>query len=184
MKIRNGLVSNSSSSSFLLFLDKVPKTIEETKEMFFPNENTFDNPYPDQSSCISEWPIEKVAKTIFEDIKDQDSLTEEAILNELSHGWLKQTQPSWDPCEEENQITYPPDGHTKEELDAWNDKCEELWNKYEAERIELARKYLKTFPTKLVTLLIQYSDSDGDYFAALEHGDTFRNVQHICISHH
>jgi hypothetical protein len=38
MKIRNGFVSNSSSSSFLVAFDKVPESLEEVKNIMFPNE--------------------------------------------------------------------------------------------------------------------------------------------------
>ncbi len=37
MKIRNGFVSNSSSSSFLVAFDKVPEKLEEVKNLMFPD---------------------------------------------------------------------------------------------------------------------------------------------------
>ena len=37
MKIRNGFVSNSSSSSFLVLFKRLPKSIEETIKALWPN---------------------------------------------------------------------------------------------------------------------------------------------------
>lgn len=49
MKKRNGFVSNSSSSSFLLFLDKIPESVEEVKALLFaPSETAYLNPYTDE----------------------------------------------------------------------------------------------------------------------------------------
>jgi len=36
MKIRNGFVSNSSSSSFIVFFKKKPGTVKEIKDYLFP----------------------------------------------------------------------------------------------------------------------------------------------------
>ena len=45
MKIRNGFVSNSSSSSFVVAFDKKPETVEELKKLLFGEEEVYGNPH-------------------------------------------------------------------------------------------------------------------------------------------
>ncbi len=40
MKIRNGFVSNSSSSSFIVAFEKLPESVDETKQMLFGDDKT------------------------------------------------------------------------------------------------------------------------------------------------
>lgn len=92
MKIRKGFVSNSSSSSFILALDKKPKSVSEMKELLFGDAEFYYDPYYDESSSYfqnrtEKYPTKTVAKTVFEDIKDQKPMTLEDIAEELSSGW-------------------------------------------------------------------------------------------------
>ena len=45
MKIRNGFVSNSSSSSFIVAFPEKPKSAEHVRKMMFGDETDFPNPY-------------------------------------------------------------------------------------------------------------------------------------------
>jgi hypothetical protein len=68
MKSRNGFVSNSSSSSFIVFFKKLPKTVEETKQILWPKSDdnevlSFD--FHDGNDSIS---CKAAAAIIFEDI--------------------------------------------------------------------------------------------------------------------
>ena len=184
MKRRSGLVSNSSSSSFLLFLDKIPETREEVKETFFPDDTVFQNPYVWDDNDIKDWPIEEVVETLFLELKDQNPLTEEQIIQELCTGWLTEVQPDWDPWDRNHRTTEFPDKGTEEEQRLWREKNDSLYNKWKKERQMLAAKYRKTLPRSNVVLVVTFSDNEGTYYAALEHGDTFRNVSHIRISNH
>ena len=66
MKIRQGFVSNSSSSSFIVLFPHAPKSAEEVKEILFSDEKLYGSPYSDTM-----WDTSKVSKTLFEDIQDQ-----------------------------------------------------------------------------------------------------------------
>lgn len=45
MKIRKGFVSNSSSSSFIVSLDRKPESARELQRVLFGSEECFNHPY-------------------------------------------------------------------------------------------------------------------------------------------
>lgn len=66
-------------------------------------------------------------------------------------------------------------------------KRQKVWDKTRKAEMTLAKKDLETFleqtQGKFVAVL-SYSDNDGDHGAAMEHGDLWKNLTHIRISHH
>ena len=68
MKIRNGFVSNSSSSSFIVVFDKRPDSVEELKDMMFPNNKNED------TLCYYGEPetISTIVETVYKDIEYQE----------------------------------------------------------------------------------------------------------------
>jgi hypothetical protein len=78
MKIRNGFVSNSSSSSFVVAFPKKPETIEELKHMMFGNVSSgYIECYDDSISEMD------CTETVFGDLVEH-SLTRDEIIEELS----------------------------------------------------------------------------------------------------
>jgi hypothetical protein len=75
MKIRRGLVSNSSSSSFLLFFNEVPKNKEELKEVLFPDQEFYENPYRFDDEDPENWPSIEIAEKIFNEIQKTEELS-------------------------------------------------------------------------------------------------------------
>jgi hypothetical protein len=184
MKRRTGLVSNSSSSSFLLFLEKVPESKLEVKNTFFPNDEVFGNPYHYGNEPRG-WPIGHIVDILFQDLKDQEPLTEDEIVEEISSGWHGETDPLWevwDKCEEEYG-KFPYRG-TDEEKREYHQKRNKIWAQWRKEKEDKVREFMKTLPKSNVVLHASYSDNDGTLNSALEHGDTFSNVDYLCISHH
>ena len=167
MKIRNGFVSNSSSSSFIVKFPKDLKSIKELQTILFGNRKTYSAPYGDES-----YPTLQLAKTIWEDIKDQKKNNFEKAVELVRQGWL-------------------PDGPN------WNDFKSD-YDALDREREIFAEKKIKEFfntrKTKLkkidgqeideVFYIFHYGDEDGSYFATLEHGDIFSKLEHIRISNH
>lgn len=64
MKIRSGFVSNSSSSSFILALPKIPDNIQELKEMLLDDPDTLFHKTYDNELI----PINEIVNVIFNDI--------------------------------------------------------------------------------------------------------------------
>jgi len=159
VKIRNGFVSNSSSSNFIVVFDKKPKSQDDLKKKLFPNQDVFPNPYPEFQDPKS-WPTAQVVATIWEMIKEQKPNNKEAILDAISQGYYE-GYPEMDLLKQ---------GDFDEFEKAWKAGAEKL-----AKRFYLPNKFVYVF---------SFSDNDGEYWSALEHGDTFENVKHIRISCH
>jgi hypothetical protein len=85
VKIRNGFVSNSSSSSFLVVFPKKPKTVSDVKDQLFGNGYSNDEVYtfPFGEDCPFAGPptVEKICEKILQDINDCELLPDEEILN-------------------------------------------------------------------------------------------------------
>ena len=82
-----------------------------------------------------------------------------------------------------------------EHIKDWSEKSEAYHNamdKFAKKKMKeffnirkLKLKKLNNEPiTDIVLYCFEYSDNDGSYSAALEHGDLFRKLKHITISNH
>jgi len=77
MKIRNGFVSNSSSSSFLVMWDKKPESQDELKNILFGEKIAISEMYSDRVVSTDE-----LAKTLFRDLTEA---TNDTIRQENHH---------------------------------------------------------------------------------------------------
>lgn len=159
MKIRHGFVSNSSSSSFIVAFPKEPKSFDDVKEVLFGDSNIFINPYDDDNFSALE-----VSDTVFEDIKKQKPNNKKEILK--SFGGYIDGSPDLGSFKKGNEYDW--DGYYK----ASEDFCKKNADKFIKEN---KGSFIYTF---------EYSDNEGDYFCALEHGDLFEKLPHERISNH
>lgn len=156
MKIRNGFVSNSSSSSFILVFDKKPETKEEFAEVM--------------GDCTTEtsWNGNFLSKDMVVDIAWGDlqhagEATEEDLKSELaSYHYEWNTDFNWWEATDEER-----DAHDAEEK-AKNQKHYD----------EFAEKNKGKYMT-----ILSYGD-DCTVGSQMEHGGAFRNVDGLKISHH
>jgi hypothetical protein len=176
MKIRNGFVINSSSSSFIVIFPREPKDAEDVKNILFEEgQETYLNPYPNYAKQ-KEWSIEQVSNTVWKDIQDQNKNNLKEAIDEISSGYLNGS-PKW------SDFDY---------IDDWNKRCslEVLENKRFANRkikefFNVNKDNITNEDIQNITFYIfSYSDESGEYFSSLEHGNLFDKLKHIKISHH
>lgn len=177
MKIRDGFVSNSSSSSFIVGFEKVPESIEEMKNLLFGDKKQYK---------IYDWQgyadTRQMAQVVFQDLlkstplneKEIVTLLEEIKMNDLEESTIKVNIKKW-------PSAIP-----------WNDEegSEERnkkWDIYISEIAELAKAIyddsIKLLESRLTFYGFSYSD-DSELGSIMEHGRIFRNIPHIIIGQH
>lgn len=194
MKIRQGFVSNSSSSSFIIFLDKEPQDPDELQDMLF------DEDMEEVEIYNMSLTTKEISGIVFyrlgRDYENWEQLKEDEKNDvygtlydeELDKKHDKLNKEYFAGCEkikEEFEKANPGENIFKDKL--WGDK---YW-KYSREKAdEIDEEYIKDLKELYNSLkgnkkcyMVEFYD-DGDDGNVLEHGDIFRNIPHIRISHH
>jgi len=196
MKTRTGFVSNSSSSSFIVGFSKTPKHTYDVLEEMFPPEKDGTargviNSYGDESVDAL-----TAATLVWQQIKEQKPACKLRILEEIRSGWFegKPDYPFNGPSHDlamEYRNRAGKSVHDKDADPEIKKKFEEFrkkeWEQYQENThkaaLVLLEKEFPKFKGKKV-FVVSFSDNDGDVFSTLEHGDTFRHLPFIHISHH
>ena len=160
MKIRNGFVTNSSSSSFVVAFPHAPKSAKEIKKLLFGDEDTI-TWYDDSSSTLD------VAKQVFNDIKGQKPNDFAAIVQAM-----------------DTEIDYDDFTTASGEFDQDALRVAEAKiGKYEATTfIKEAAESLGLSEDKIVVYVFDYADGGGQ--GLMEHGEIFNALPHRRFSHH
>lgn len=158
MKIRNGFVSNSSSSSFVVGFKSLPQNEDEMREMLFGDGEAFDG--------LS---AAEAARIVFGDFADQLPMTVNEIVEEVASGWV-------------DGITHTdmPSHLQSGQYQAW---FEEEDKRIHAQAVDMVKALLES--NKGVAFFkFHFGDESGGAFGILEHGGTFDRLPSITISHH
>ena len=161
MKIRSGFVSNSSSSSFVVVLEKKPNSPEELKNVLFKDEKVVSY----YEYCKT---TEEVSQRIFKGIeqfeKDSSMLLEKIVEGLNNWGWryekykLASGQTDWKKHDEDREQ------YIKDEV------------------IPKANKFIETYKNNFI-FCVTYGDSGSEVL--YERGNIFENaIENIRIDEH
>lgn len=188
MKTRIGFVSNSSSSSFIVCFPHKPADVVDMQRMLFGSETRYENPYQYGNEPTS-WAASEVAETVFRDVVDQKPLTLSEIAAELDHHY--DTNVTVDDTERPEYPDYPSELW---DMDLKSRERHPAYKEYVKKEKEYQKKS-RIWAEKMAASFIanarsgefykfSYSDNDGVFQSALEHGDLFKNLPHIRVSNH
>jgi len=194
MKIRNGFVSNSSSSSFILKLGKLPTSVEETKVMFYgENPPILTNFWDDAIST------QKVAEVLFKDFKDPDTMNLNQMISEV-----KEELGGFDEYSYREGYDFVEGTEFGDEFNKLYDKIkyfEKTSNKYgknwdwkkHYDKIDEMSKPMLDLVEKAIRVKyneddvfckMEYADESGGIFAYIEHGGVLDPITVQKFSHH
>jgi len=202
MKIRSGFVSNSSSSSFILGLTRIPETTDDLKLML----NIGDYPVIDGSyECL---PTDMVINTIYNDImevitnnKHVSNLKDMLLVNDFSNEIRYNIKDydhyiSRDNILRYNELKTLTEYYNKEEDKVWaikdNDvrrkKLNELREKFNSCVEEISHMIIDTImkdkKDRKIFFELVYSDNDGALGSLIEHGNVLDPIEILYFSHH
>ena len=186
MKIRNGFVSNSSSSSFIVAFPHKPKNEEDLKQMMFgKNDFHYVEKYytDDKSGEISVWPI---IRNVYKKIGKK--ATKKEIAEALSHGGYNGYR-GFDVPHMDFWASLDDPEYTEIREMSISNKRAELLGKYNEKVYESNKKRGKKVADYFVSVnkgkyfvILWFSDNDGE--AIEEHTDIFRRLEYIRVSCH
>jgi len=179
MKIRNGFVSNSSSSSFVVSFPEKPKDVNDVKRMLFDADSKwFGNPYTHKK-----YSVEQVSGTVWNDLIKQRPNSFKKIVKAIGGGWFSEYDGL--PGHADYDV-FSVDGLNSKSTED-KIRMREIFKIMEDENYirayNIARRFMSN-NKKTFIYTFQYADENGEYFSTLEHGFLFKRLNYIVTSYH
>lgn len=169
MKIRMGFVSNSSSSSFIIAIEKIPRSAKEIQDLLFGDQKSLILEYEDRESRFT---CEEAAQRIYSDIvSSKVPLTYEELLDE---------------CDDIGYDSRLYD-HKKFQIKDENGKSNIDYSAIQREIRKRSKIVVDEFVQKNKGKFFYeftYGDENGAFESALEHSNIFNKVPNITMSRH
>jgi len=167
MKIRNGFVSNSSSSSFLVAFPRNPKNLEDVQDMVFGIEKHFSQPYSDFDGWPADYTAEEISQVIWDGVKKQIPNNRNIVLSAMHNVY---------------------DDYKAFEIPAKNPQYpgdyDYDYKGFEEANNKIVLDFMDTHKGCFF-YCFEYSDNgEGHRGCAMEHGDLFHNLPHLVSSNH
>ena len=195
MKVRNGFVSNSSSSSFIVGFPKLPSSPEDLEKMMF-DESGLVQPYDFSQGT----PTIEIAKRVFADMSKDNwkaaRLNKRKAIELIQYGHYPGKPPyDFNKVDESDKIREA----YKEETgkDIWDETADPKVRKHydkvvrkerAAERkldTLCAKAFIEGFwPSLRGTKVFQFEYADDGGESDFEHGNIFSHFPHVQISKH
>jgi DNA-directed RNA polymerase beta' subunit len=221
MKIRNGFVSNSSSSSFIVMFPHKPTSVDNVKELLWENNTDITNSYEfltekivkKYKSFINESNLnmsfdefkDKTSTEVYKDIIEQGEnnlLRAIAYMNDFGGAYYYNGKLNF---YSDSELEFDNVEVLKNAILKNKEKIEQLnnfdWNLHNADEIyeDIENSIIDVYEN-IDDLIIEiedfckkfsgiyytfsFSDEDGTYYSAMEHGGIFKNLPCMVTSHH
>lgn len=210
MKTRNGFISNSSTSSFIVLFPHKPKNLDDLKKMMFHKyswDEEIKHEYSDRPMTVKQ-----VVTRVYKDIVKNKKV--EISIKEAMGGHIEEIDGNGsiiNLLRERFSETYSKESNLYVKLreecgECWPDQQEKKWGKHELydkylkakrESEEAEKKWKEARDAEVTKLYndfklrykyhkyehaFEYGDENGEY--VLENGYIFRNLPHLIISNH
>ena len=203
MKIRNGFVSNSSSSSFILKLPFYPESVDDMRRMLLGDENPLVLTYYDDEG----FPTNQVMEIIYKDVIEAIGRDKKRPIDSVGKEELEISQYNIDHFDSKVNSKYRNEyKKLKKEYLNFND----LWHKaftlkgiteeHKRRTEDAYYKQMELIEDKMKDIIInsireesldtdihislEYSDNDGALMGFIEHGGILDPITVTTISHH